>query len=100
EGPMINNKPMFAPEIAERLGITKERFYLNRQKYHMIDKMPRPMNSTGRPAYDRASMEAWFSRHHPLRQQRPANDITAPLQPHNDEEWRDFLHKHYAQPAE
>lgn len=89
-------KPMFAPEIAQRLGVTVETFYKRRKQYHLCDRMPRPMNSTGRPAYDRAGMEAWFTRNDPRRPPlRPANDIDAPLMPRNDDEWNGFLHQHY-----
>jgi hypothetical protein len=91
----MNTAPMTARDVAARLGVTIETFYFNRQRYHLVDKMPRPLNATGRQKYDRASMEAWFSRHHPLAPARPANDIVSPPRPNNDEEWRDFLHKHY-----
>lgn len=67
-------KPMHAAEIAQRIGVTLDTFYKRRTRYHMIDGMPRPINSTGRPAYDRAGMEAWLTRFHPLRPAAPAND--------------------------
>jgi hypothetical protein len=92
-------EPFTAREVAQRLGITVETFYLRRQHYHQIDKMPRPLSESGRQKYDRASMEAWFSRHHPHAQRRPANDAAPPPMPSNDAEWSDFLHRHYA-PAE
>lgn len=95
----ISNSPMTARDVAERLGITLETFYLRRSQLHMIDKMPRPLSSAGRHKFDRASMEAWFSRHHPHAARRPANDPVPPPMPSNDVEWNDFLHKHYA-PAE
>lgn len=97
----MNKAPMFAAEIAERLGIALATFYRNRHHYHVVDKMPRPINSTGRPAYDRAGMEAWLTRNDPRRAPAPANDPIPPPAPYNDVEWNDFLHKHYsAQPAE
>jgi hypothetical protein len=95
-------QPMFAIEIAQRLGIALETFYRNRQRYHLIDKMPRPINSTGRPAYDRAGMEAWLTRNDPRRPPAmvAANDAIAQPPPNSDGEWNAFLHQHYRQPAE
>jgi hypothetical protein len=95
-------RPMFAAEIAARLGLSVKRFYLVRQKLHLIDKMPRPINSVGRPAYDRAGMEAWLTRNDPrLPQVRAANDATAPPMPSNDAQWSEFLRRHYqTEPAE
>ncbi|MGY3392973.1 putative DNA-binding transcriptional regulator AlpA [Bradyrhizobium sp. USDA 3311] len=89
-------RPMTSRDVAERLGITVETFYLNRQRYHLVDKMPRPLSESGRHKFDRASMEAWLTRHHPQRAPTPANDPAPPPMPNNDAEWSDFLHRHYA----
>ena len=90
-------RPMFAAEIAERLGLTVKRFHLVRHRLHQVDRMPRPINSVGRPAYDRVSMEAWLTRHDPrLPQVRAANDAIPPPMPSSDEQWTEFLHRHYA----
>lgn len=93
--------PMFAREIAGRLGCALATFYRNRPRLHLIDKMPRPMKETGRPAYDRAGMEAWLTRNDPRRPKAAAaNDVLPPPMPNSDAEWREFLHQHYATPAE
>lgn len=94
-------KPMHASEIAERLGVTVTTFYKRRQRYHLVDKMPRPINTTGRPAYDRAGMEAWLTRNDPRRPMvQVANDSIAPPMPNSDGEWNTFLRQRYAQPAD
>lgn len=94
-------KPMHAAEIAERLGVVLRTFYKRRERYHLIDKMPRPINSTGRPAYDRASMEAWLTRNDPRRPLvQAANDSIAPPMPSSDNEWNTYLQRLYTQPAE
>jgi predicted DNA-binding transcriptional regulator AlpA len=89
------SKPMYAPEIAGRLGVGVDRFYKNRERYRMIDGMPQPISTIGRMAWDRAGMEAWLTRHDPRRPKIIANDAIAPPQPHADGEWNQFLHQHY-----
>lgn len=89
-------EPFTAREVAQRLGITVETFYLRRTQLHLVDKMPRPLSATGRHKFDRASMEAWLTRHHPQRAPAPANDPAPPPMPSNDAEWSQFLHRHYA----
>lgn len=101
--PMFIEKPapMFAPEIAKRLGCALATFYRNRQRLHLIDKMPRPINQTGRPAFDREGMEAWLTRNDPRRPKAAAanDDALPPPAPNSDAEWRAFLQQHYG-PAE
>lgn len=92
--------PMHAAEIAQRLGVTVETFYKRRTRYILIDGMPRPMTSTGRPAYERAGMEAWLTRQDPRRPKAPANDSIAPPMPNSDAEWNTFLRQYRGQPAE
>lgn len=92
--------PMHAAEIAQRLGVTTDTFYKNREKYRLIDGMPAPIANVGRMAWDRDSMEVWLRRHDPRLPKTPTNDIVAPLQPHNDEQWNAYLHQQYGQPAE
>jgi hypothetical protein len=93
----MNLKPMTAPDIAERLGITVDTFYRKRHALHQIDKMPRPICETGRPRYERAGMEAWLTRHHPQRPQTaPANDVAPAPDPASDQEHRARLRAAYA----
>ncbi|WP_398473376.1 hypothetical protein [Tardiphaga sp.] len=91
---------MHAAEVAKRLGVTVATFYRRRPKLHMVDGMPRPITSTGRPSYDRASMEAWLTRNDPRRPPAAANDSIAPPMPNSDAEWNRFLRQTYGQPAE
>ncbi|MBP1296648.1 hypothetical protein [Bradyrhizobium elkanii] len=98
--PRAIGEPMHCREIAERLGVHLQTFYKNRERYHLLDKMPRPITTGGHPRYDRAMMEAWFRRNDPrLPQLKVANDPLPPPTPASDEQWRAFLHQHY-QPAE
>lgn len=95
---MIGTKPMFAAELAKRIGVSLDRFYKNREKYRMVDGMPAPISNAGKMAWDRAGMEAWLTRNDPRRPQRlvAANDSIAPPMPNSDAEWNDFLRQHYA----
>lgn len=94
------NEPMKIAEIAARLGVDASTFRRNRERYHVIDRMPRPISTTGHPRYDRAMMEAWLRRNDPrLPQIKVANDPLPPPTPASDEQWRAYLHQHY-QPAE
>jgi hypothetical protein len=94
---MISSKPMFASEVARRIGVTLDTFYKNREKYRLVDGMPAPISRVGRMAWDRAGMEAWLTRNDPRRPRnlRAANDAIAPPMPNSDAEWSDFLHRHY-----
>jgi hypothetical protein len=66
--------PMFSAEIAERLGVSIDTFYRRRHRLHCEEAMPLPICSTGRPVWDRSTMEAWFGRFHPARPAQAAND--------------------------
>ena len=66
---------MFSTEIAERLGVSVDTFYRRRPQLHREESMPLPMCSTGRPVWDRSTMEAWFGRFHPARPPQAANDV-------------------------
>lgn len=92
----VIQKPMTCREIAGRLGIAMDTFYKRRGRLHQVDGMPRPLSEKGKAAYDRASMEAWFSRHHPLRPQAPANDPLPAPEATNDDEHRRRLARAYA----
>jgi hypothetical protein len=96
------SKPMHCAEIAERLGVALDTFYKRRHQHTKLDGMPAPIARTGRPAYDRAGMEAWLTRNDPRRPKTvAANDAIAPPMPNSDGEWNKFLLQHYAQqPAE
>ncbi|NUU41412.1 hypothetical protein [Tardiphaga robiniae] len=89
-------KPMTCAEIAQRLGMSLDNFYKSRGRLHQVDKMPRPLNERGKAAYDRASMEAWFTRDHPMRPPAPANDPLPAPEPSTDEEHRIRLARAYA----
>lgn len=92
--------PMYSHEIAARLGVKLDTFRRNRGKYHMIDGMPRPLTKTGRAVWDRSTMEAWFTRHHPARPHLPANDPEPTLVPGSDAEWNARLRQIYGQAAD
>ncbi len=89
-------KPMTCAEIAQRLGMSLDNFYKSRGRLHQVDKMPRPLNERGKAAYDRASMEAWFSRHNPMRPPAPANDPVTPPDAATEDEHRLRLARAYA----
>lgn len=93
---MIRRDPMRVPELAMRLGISVETFYRNRKLYEAQDGMPKPLSARGRHAYERAGMEAWLTRHHPLRPQVPANDVSIVPDPTSEDEHRARLRAAYA----
>lgn len=90
-------KPMFADELAARLGIAKDTLYRNRAKYQDHHGMPAPIVDTGRLAWERTGIEIWLTRHDPRRPRSPvvANDLEAPLVPATREERLAALHDYY-----
>lgn len=88
-------KPYTTPEVAAKIGITIDTFYRNRRRLEMVDGMPKPLRSKGAHGYERSGFDAWLTRYHPLRAQRPANDAEAPLVPVTVEEHRQELHDYY-----
>lgn len=89
------DKPYTSRDVAERLGVSVERFYLRRRHLELIDKMPPPIASSGRHAWHRGSMDAWLERHHPNHRGAIAND-NAPLPaPVTIDEHREHLHRVY-----
>ncbi len=92
-------KPVRAPEVAERLGLSLDQFYRRREALHAAG-LPRPVLPVGKLAWDRATIEAWFGRHHPNAppMREVANDTTAPVPSEMIalDEQRRFLAEHYA----
>lgn len=82
----MNTRPVTSAELAERLGHPVDWLYRNLARLYANEGLPRPLLSTGRNRWDRASIDAWFARHHPFN--RPANDLDAPPTPANDGAWR------------
>jgi hypothetical protein len=80
--------PMFSAEIAERLGVSVDTFYRRRPRLHHEESMPLPICSTGRPVWDRSTMEAWFGRFHPARPAQAANDPLPLPPPQSIEDFR------------
>lgn len=94
-------RPMNSREVASRIGVSLDCFYKNRERYRMIDGMPAPISGHGRMAWERTGMEAWLTRHHPMRPPMPANDPVRPPDAATDDEHRLRLARAYApiQPA-
>ena len=92
-------RPMDSTEIAARLGMTMETFYRRRQILHREDGMPMPMNSHGRPRWERTGMEIWFTRFHPARPAPPANDPLPPPPPQTVDDFRTQFARAYGQPT-
>jgi hypothetical protein len=96
-------KPMTSAEIAARCGISRETFYVRRHRMHAFEGMPRPFTgrgsapgATGKPKWDRATMEAWFARHHPaMPRVLPANDQAPPVAAEQDPRWAAALAAEY-----
>lgn len=84
----LTRTPMTLSELAQRLGISRETLSRRREALHARDGMPRPISNIGHPKFERASIEAWLTRHHPARGGRPANDVDITLVPASDAEWR------------
>jgi predicted DNA-binding transcriptional regulator AlpA len=93
---MTPTKPVLVRELAERLGITVDTFHRTRGRLHADDGLPAPLSRHRPFRWDRASIDAWFGRHHPQAPaQRPAND-QGPLQaPAADSEWAPYLARVY-----
>jgi predicted DNA-binding transcriptional regulator AlpA len=74
-------------ELAERLNYHRD--VLRKKLKRMMlptadggDGFPQPLTATGAFRWDRASVEAWFSRHHPFAPPQPANDyLPTPIAP-------------------
>ena len=90
------NRPYSAAEVAYLLGIGLRTFYRRRAALHAIDRLPRPLTTVGPLRFDRASIEAWLTRHHPARPTvAAANDAGPLLVPASDAEHRDYLQRVY-----
>lgn len=85
-----------AADIAGKLGCSVDHVYRRIDGMQARDGFPAPLLSTGRRRWDRASVDAWFSRHHPDRPKLvPANDVAPPETPASLEGWRDRLAREY-----
>lgn len=89
-----------AAEIAARLRIRVRTFYKRRHHFQLVHRMPAPV--AGPPfRWDRASIEAWFGRHHPaMPKAPPANDALPVPQPFGEDAWRAHLTAHYGPQGE
>lgn len=90
-------KPVRLRELCERLDITPDTFYRTRGRLHVRDKLPAPLTCARPFKWDRATIDAWFARHHPAapRALVAANDATPPMVPASDAEHRDYLRRVY-----
>lgn len=89
--------PYTAAEVAAAIGITLDTFYRTRQWRHDHEALPRPISERGKLAFERGGMDAWLTRHHPLRAKAlPANDLFAVPEPASDAEHRARLAAAYA----
>ncbi len=89
-------RPYSAIDIAEAIGISLDTLYRTRQLRHDRDRLPRPINETGRLKWERTGFDAWLTRHHPARPPRPANDASIMPEPASIEESRARLARAYA----
>jgi hypothetical protein len=85
-----------AADVAAICSVTTDTFYRTRLKREQRDGLPPPFQLSPM-LFDRAAIDFWRTRHHPLRSgvSPPANDIDAPLQPLSDDEHRARLHSAY-----
>jgi hypothetical protein len=86
------DRPYTAGDVAGRLGLSVDYF---RRRYAALvqEGMPPAMTATGHKKFDRAGMDAWLGRHHPLApRSAAANDGFLPPPPAvTDHEWREHL---------
>lgn len=95
----MSSSPVTLVELAGRLGHGADWLYRRgRLERLYAEGMPRPQSLTGRATWERASIEAWLTRHHPLAR-TPANDWQSPPAPANDAAWSDTLNQAYRQPV-
>jgi predicted DNA-binding transcriptional regulator AlpA len=94
---MREQRPVSTKELCRRLGISLATFYRTRGRLHVEEGLPHCLTRFRPYRWDRASIDAWFGRYHPLAPQRaPANDDTSPLVPDSDAEHQAALHRHYS----
>lgn len=80
-------RPYTARDVCEAIGIKPDTLYRTRERLHARDGLPRPI--TEHPLrWERSTLDAWLTRHHPARPPRPANDIVAPPPAATDDEHR------------
>lgn len=89
--------PVKLGELARRLGHTADWLYRPGQLERLYaEGMPRPLSISGRRLWDRASIDAWFGRHHPQALARePANDRAGPPEPAGRRAQRAFLDRYF-----
>lgn len=95
----MSDKPYTSRDVAALLGHTGTRgmdwFYRNFDKLRAAG-MPAPILPFGYYKFDRASIDAWIRRHHPLAPTRPANDDAPSLAPSSSADWQAHLHNTYS----
>lgn len=90
----MREAPFTAAELAARLGRSTDWLYRHFDRLVIEDRMPLPLSSIGRRRWDRATIEAWLGRHHPLAPAAPpANDNAG--RPAGDQDWRAYLAQAY-----
>lgn len=93
-------KPYTAADVSAAIGITLDTFYRTRQWRHDHEGLPRPISERGKLRFERSGIDAWLTRHHPLRAHAPANDLFAAPDPASDAEHRTRLAAAYAPPLQ
>lgn len=88
-------RPYTAADICEAIGISLDTLYRTRKLRHDRDGLPQPI-SEHPLKWERSGFDAWNTRYHPLRPQRPANDVAAVPAPASIEESRARLAAAYA----
>jgi predicted DNA-binding transcriptional regulator AlpA len=92
----MREKPVTTRELAERLGVSIDTFYNNRVRMHAEDHLPLPLMNRRPFKWDRASIDAWFGRHHPFAPACPANDGAPRPPPFSDQQWQGYLAEAYS----
>lgn len=88
-------RPYTAADICEALGISLDTLYRTRKLRHDRDGLPQPLQEHPLK-WERTGFDAWNTRHHPLRPQRPANDTAAVPEPVDIAEHRARFAQAYA----
>lgn len=87
-------RPFSMAELAARLGHGVDWLYDHVDEL-IAAGMPAPLSPIGRRRWERSTMEAWLTRHHPLRPPAAANDQAPPIVPASDAEHRAHLAQVY-----
>lgn len=87
--------PVTTAELAGMLGRSRDWLYRNLARLHLEEGLPQPLTARGHKVWDRASVEAWLGRHHPMAPAQPANDDGAPPPDATREAWSHRLAEAY-----